>query len=128
MKKQIWLCAGALFSLAGCTQEHKVIHKLDCVVSSVVYNQKGKVVNIKKETAIENGFVYHFSVQDNGVVIVNDEDSYTLDEEVARSYSLIRDGRVDQKTKFIFNESFNDVRFVILNKGIKYSYTCSGNR
>ena len=118
MKRIFVLGVFGVFLVSGCTQEHKVEHTLECVISSVIYNKTGKTVNFKREDAIKNGYEYYFSVYDNGTLIVNDVDVYVKDEEVERSYSLQREKRIDTNMKFQFSKAFDDVKFFILNNDI----------
>ena len=122
--KHILVLSTLLLIFNGCTQEHKVVHRLDCVLNSVIYNQTGKEVNFKKEDAIKNGYVYYFSVYDDGLLVVNDVDVYVKDKDNERSYSLQIDSKISNNMKYRFTEVFDDVRFLMLNKDIEYSFTC----
>ena len=105
--------------LSGCTQEHEIVHKLDCVISSVVYTDTGRVVKLNREDAIRNGFEYHFKVYSDDIVVVNDADIYVKDAKIERSYSLQREKRVDENMKFKFTKEFDDVKFLIVKKYIE---------
>ena len=54
MRKIVAVSVLVLLFLSGCSQEAETVHKLDCVLSSVIYNKTGKVVNFKREDAIKN--------------------------------------------------------------------------
>ncbi len=111
--------------LSGCSQEHKVEHTLDCVVSSVVYKKTGRVINFKHEDAIKNGFVYHLRIYDDGLLIVNEADVYVKDKNNEKSFSLQRENRVDTDMKFQFSAAYDDVIFLLLNKDEEYHYVCT---
>ena len=66
------LSLAVMLFLSGCTQEHKAVHKLDCVVSSVLYTKTGKTVDFKREDAIKNGYKYRLRVYDDGILLVNE--------------------------------------------------------
>lgn len=125
MKPVFILFGVGLLLVSGCSKEHKVEHSLNCVVSSVVYNQTGNMVKIKREDAIKNGFVYHLSLYDDGRLVVNDMDIYVKDKEIDRSYSLQRGNRVDTNMKFQFTEEFDDVKFILQNRNEEFNYDCS---
>ena len=116
------ICSLLVFS--GCSNEHKVVHKLDCVVHSVVNAKTGKETVFKREDAIKNGFEYFFKVYDDGSLSVNDTDIYVQDKASKESYFLKREHRVDENMKFVFNDRFDDVVFKIVDQGIEYHYEC----
>ena len=114
-----------MFLVSGCTQEHKVEHTLDCVLGSVLYTKTGKVVDFKREDAIKNGYEYHFLVYDDGIVVVNDADTYVKDKSIERSYSLQRENRVDTNMKFQFTKEFDDVKFLLVKRDEEFHYDCT---
>ncbi|WP_373032466.1 hypothetical protein [Sulfurovum sp.] len=125
MRKIVAVSVLVLLFFSGCSQEAETVHKLDCILNGVIYNKTGKVVSFTREDAIKNGYEYYFRIQNDGTLIVNDADIYIKDIGIEKSYSLQRETKVDKNMKFTFNEAFDDVRFLIVNKEIEYSYTCS---
>jgi len=128
---KIWLVAAAvLVVVSGCSPERETKARLECVVSGVVDKKTGSVVEINKADAIKNGFEYHFRFKNNDTVTVQGADRakgtdiYVKDANSSRSYSLQREKKVDTNMKFQFNEAFNDVRFLIVDKGVEYTYVC----
>ena len=132
---KIWsVTAAVLVLVSGCSQERDTKPGLECVLSGVVNNKTGKVVEFSRKDAIKSGFEYHFRFKNNDTVTVHSADRaegtdiYVKDANSSRSYSLQREKKVDTNMKFQFNEAFDDVRFLIVEKGIEYTYTCSQKR
>ncbi|MEN8146064.1 MAG: hypothetical protein ABFR02_00430 [Campylobacterota bacterium] len=113
------------FVIAGCTEKPKEIHTLDCVLHSVDNPVLGEEVVFEREYAIKNGYVYHFSIYDNGRLVVNNEGEYLKDMTRARTYQMFFNNKVLPNMEYTFNEDFSDVYFFIHKNGIKYSYDCN---
>ncbi|MDA3945841.1 MAG: hypothetical protein PF439_04070 [Helicobacteraceae bacterium] len=127
MKYIFFISVMFVFVFTGCTKEDKIVHTLDCIIDSVVYVETGRTVTLTKEDAVKNGFEYHFKVYNNDTVLVNDADTYVKDDNMERSYSLQREKNIDANMKFQFSKPFDDVKFLIVNKNMEYTYTCSMN-
>ena len=120
-----------LLMITGCTKEHEVEHTLECLLKSVVNTETEEEVIFKKEDVISNGFAYNFRVYNDDIVVVSSkdkiygEDVYLKDQQIERSYSLQREDGVDANMKFIFSKKYDDVEFLVLDKNITYTYSCT---
>ena len=113
-----------LLLLAGCSEEKRVTHTLDCVLHSVVKVKSGDEVVFTRENAIKNGYTYHFAVYDNDEMIVNDVDVYAKEMNASRSYTLKIDETIVSNMQFQFSESYDDVVFTLHNRNEQYTYDC----
>ncbi len=114
-----------MFFLFGCQDNPVKVATLDCIVKRVMYTESDRETVFKKEDAIRNGFIYHFDVYDNDILIVNQADRYIKDANSTVSYSLERETTIDTNMKFVFTKAFDNVRFLFLEKEIIYTYTCT---
>ena len=111
--------------IIGCTEKPKEIHTLDCILHSVVNSTIGEEVVFKPEHAIKNGYVYHFSIYDNGRLVVNNEGEYAKDVTRARTYQMLFNNKVLPNMEYTFNKDFSEVYFFIHKNSIKYNYDCN---
>ncbi len=123
------LVSGAMLLLMlfiiGCTEKPKEIHTLDCILHSVVNPALGEEVVFKREYAIKNGYEYHFSIYNNGRLLVNNEGEYVEDVTKPRTYQMLFNNKVLPNMEYTFNENFDDVYFFIHKNSIKYTYDCN---
>jgi len=124
---QTWFSSAVLMTLflSGCSGETEIRERLECIITEVSHPETGQVVRFKKEDAVRNGFVYHFRFLDDGIVVVNDADRYTVDTAGERSYSLLLEGKVIDYMKFRFNEAYDDATFLLVRENIEYHYDCT---
>ena len=123
------LVSGAMLFLTliiiGCTGKPKEIHTLECFLHSVVNTTTGEEVVFEREYVIKNGYEYHFSIYDNGRLLVNNEGEYIKDVTKPRTYQMFLNNKVLPNMEYTFNENFNDVYFFIHKNGVKYTYDCN---
>lgn len=125
MKKTMMLFAVLFLLLTGCSNDHEVIHKLDCVLHSVINTQTDQETVFKREDAIKNGYEYFFTVYDDNTLSVNNNEVYILDKNNSRKYFLQTKNNIDKNMFFVFSKLFDDVYFEIVNTNIKYTYECN---
>ena len=123
MKLYSWAILIVLFFF-GCSDEVKIEHELHCVLHSVIKIQSSEEVIFKREDAIHNGYAYDLVVYDNGLMVVNDKDSYKLETNSTVTYSLFSDQDIVRNMQFVFTKSFDDVVFNLNKRGEQYTYDC----
>lgn len=111
--------------ITGCLNKPKEIHTLECLLHSVVNTTTGEEVVFVPEYVIKNGYVYHFSIYENGRLLVNNEGEYIEDVTNPRTYQMFFNNKLVPNMEYTFNEQYDDVYFFIHKNGVKYTYDCN---
>ena len=108
----------------GCSSSAKKEHELSCVLHSVIKVKSADEVVFTREGAIKNGYEYHFIIYDNGIMTVNDRDTYQQETNSTNTYSLLLDEHIVHDMQFQFTKTFDDVIFHLRKRNEQYTYDC----